>query len=290
MSYTPIKPDINILPPYKKGSNIIIATKDINIENNQGIIIYGYIPDTILYSSVSTNDESKILLNNDICVIITRSNEVKNSLVKEFKDVENIWLCPKNIKNKIIIKCVTDEKSEPPSLYFRLYTTNIKSNIITIPKSKLISNNNENKLLDKNIYINSIKNAVEKIYKIVKIVNIYNFPMLGDDSLNFISEFIELKEDQIIGISCVDHAKTKCAHTSTINIVDNEDNIVNTWLTGSIVISDKQHSKGVTTNFLRCDHKKPLRVIENIFYNFETKSAPLENQIHKMVIYILNKI
>ncbi len=292
MAYVQIKPTINLLPPYKNGTNLIIATDELDIQNSQGIIVYGHIPTNILYTSVSSNGESKFIKHDDIAIIISRCldvyYELKVIILNEYPDLNVIWLCPTVNLTKIIIKCVMSEKSETPTLYMRLYNTNIKSNPNFVPKSKVVSVYNESKLINSYTYIDSMMKTMSKMYKIIKKINVNILGMYGNDSLNFISETIILNDKEIVGISCLDHAKTKCAHTSTINIIDNEDNIVNSWTTGSASISVDVHKNGITTNFLRCDHKKPFNIIETIYYNPETKIAPLESQIHKMIVFILS--
>lgn len=291
MSYTPIKPTINILPPYKKGTNLIIATNEnIKIDNPQGLVVYGYIPKSIFYKSISTNTESKIIRSEEVCVIITKTVEVYNFLEKlmqkEYPNVDYIWLCPKDISNIIIIKCVMDENSEAPTLYMRLYTTTIKSIPKNISNTNITSKYNENKDLERSVYIKSIMNTISQKFNIIKNISVSVLSMYGNDSLNYITETITLKENELVGISCIDHAKTKCAHTSTINIIDNDDDIIITQLSGT-TLSNKAHEKGTTTNFMTCDHKKPFKIIESIYYNPETKLAPLQSQIHSMLVFLL---
>lgn len=295
MTYIKIKPNINLLPPYKNGTNLIIATeKVIEIENNQGIIIYGNVPKNVLYASINTNKESKMLKHGDVGVVICRCLEVhyeiKKLIEEEYPDLDTIWLCSSLNDTKIIVKSVMSEKSETPTLFFRLYTTKIQSIPTVLSKSKITSIYSENKLINSSIYIKSVMNTISKMYKITKNITVNLWDSCGNDSLNFVTDYIRLGDGEIVGISCIDHAKTKCAHTSTVTIIDNENDIIETFLTGSAWLSSEPNKNGVATHLLKCNHKKPFQIMESIYYNPETRIAPLESQVHKMLVFILTQI
>lgn len=287
------------------------STKHYHLSDHKALVVYGTAPSNILYWSGAGYNHDKSCTNiigctndNDFVLILCSSVEGFEIVRKELK-LKHQCLTTEHSENSIFYHLIPDNKNDSMAIVLKfvfrekIKTLEFYSKLFDLKNNyhfeKLsISNfkgNSERDIISEELHINSMKKTIEKHLKIYKTISVYPRKTYHDDILEFTSDIILLSENKKLFITAIDHCSSRKAYFSCVHVVDENNQILNTWITGDHKNSFKNKSDGLYTHLFQTSINTKFRIIEQIYMDPKKSEGffPNINEILPIALFISKK-